>query len=123
MRCRYEFLPECNRAPLKHTGRPGLTQRKPWIVALTFGLLHGFGFAGALTEVGLPEQAVPIALLFFNLGVEVGQLAFLAGVLLVGSIARRLLQDVPVWLPTASAYAIGIAASFWTVERIAGFWN
>jgi hydrogenase/urease accessory protein HupE len=104
-------------------GRPGLTQRKPWIVALTFGLLHGFGFAGALTEVGLPEQAVPLALLFFNLGVEAGQLAFVAGALLVGSIARRLLQDVPVWLPTASAYAIGIAASFWTIERVAGFWN
>jgi len=57
-------------------GRPGLTQRRPWIVAFTFGLLHGFGFAGALTEVGLPEQAIPLALLFFNVGVELGQLAW-----------------------------------------------
>ena len=104
-------------------GRPGLTQRKPWLVALTFGLLHGFGFAGALTEVGLPQQAVPLALLFFNLGVEAGQLAFVAGVLLVAAIARRLLRDVPEWLPTASAYAIGIPASFWTIQRVIVFWN
>jgi len=104
-------------------GRPGLTQSKPWIVALTFGLLHGFGFAGALTEVGLPEPAIPLALLFFNLGVEAGQLAFVAGVLLISVLARRLLRSIPVWLPTASAYAIGIAASFWTIERVAGFWN
>lgn len=104
-------------------GRPGLTQRKPWLVALTFGLLHGFGFAGALTEVGLPQQAVPLALLFFNLGVEAGQLTFVAGVLLIGALATRLLQSIPVWLPTASAYAIGIPASFWTIQRVIGFWN
>ena len=104
-------------------GRPGLTQRKPWLVALTFGLLHGFGFAGALTEVGLPEQAVPLALLFFNLGVEAGQLVFVAGVVLVAAIARRLLQDIPEWLPMASAYAIGIPASFWTIQRVVGFWT
>ena len=104
-------------------GRPGLTQRMPWLVALTFGLLHGFGFAGALTEVGLPEQAVPLALLFFNLGVEAGQLAFVAGVVLVAAIARRLMQDIPEWLPIASAYAIGIPASFWTIQRVVGFWT
>jgi hypothetical protein len=86
-------------------------------------LLHGFGFAGALTEVGLPEQAVPLALLFFNLGVEAGQLAFVAGVALVAVIARRLLQDIPEWLRMASAYAIGIPASFWTIQRVVGFWT
>ncbi|NIP18451.1 MAG: HupE/UreJ family protein, partial [Xanthomonadales bacterium] len=58
-------------------GRPGWTQRRPWLVAFIFGLLHGLGFAGALTEIGLPPQAVPLALLFFNLGVEAGQLLFI----------------------------------------------
>ena len=59
-------------------GQPGLTERAPWVVAFTFGLLHGLGFAGALNEVGLPAQAIPLALLFFNVGVEIGQLAFIA---------------------------------------------
>jgi len=59
-------------------GKAGLTERFPWVVAFTFGLLHGFGFAGALSEVGLPQTAIPVALLFFNVGVELGQLAVLA---------------------------------------------
>jgi len=104
-------------------GRPGLTQRKPWIVAFTFGLLHGFGFAGALTEVGLPEQAVPLALLFFNLGVEFGQLSFVGAVILLAALAKRFSGDLPTWLPTASAYAIGTIASFWMIERVVGFWT
>ena len=62
-------------------GRPGLTQRYPWIVAFTFGLLHGLGFAGALAEVGLPHNSIPLALLFFNVGVEIGQLLFIGAVL------------------------------------------
>ena len=62
-------------------GKPSLTTRLPWLVAFSFGLLHGFGFAGALAEVGLPQHAIPVALLFFNLGVEVGQLVFVAAVL------------------------------------------
>lgn len=103
-------------------GRAGLTQRSPWIVAFTFGLLHGFGFAGALTEVGLPEQAVPLALLFFNLGVELGQLAFVAAVLLSLALLKRVLRDIPEWSPVAAAYGIGIVASYWTIERVAGFW-
>ena len=103
-------------------GRPGLTQRRPWIVAFTFGLLHGFGFAGALTEVGLPEQAIPLALLFFNVGVELGQLAFVAAVLLSIALAKRVLRETPKWAPTATAYAIGMVASYWTIERVLGFW-
>ena len=67
----------------QHRGETGLTTRAPWLVALCFGLLHGFGFAGALTEVGLPQSDIPLALLFFNVGVEVGQLMFVAGVLVV----------------------------------------
>jgi hypothetical protein len=57
-------------------GRPGITQKYPWIVAFTFGLLHGLGFASALSEVGLPQNSIPLALSFFNVGVEIGQLIF-----------------------------------------------
>jgi len=103
-------------------GRPGLTQRRPWIVAFTFGLLHGLGFAGALTEVGLPEQAIPLALLFFNVGVELGQLAFVAAVLLSIALAKLVLREPPKWMPVATAYAIGVVASYWTIERVLGFW-
>jgi hypothetical protein len=59
------------------------------VVAFTFGLLHGFGFAGALSEVGLPQNAIPVALLFFNVGVEVGQLLFIASVFMVVTLARQ----------------------------------
>ena len=103
-------------------GRPGLTQRRPWVIAFTFGLLHGFGFAGALTEVGLPEQAVPLALLFFNVGVELGQLIFVGAILTLIALGKYLMRTPPQWLPTATAYTIGIIASYWTIERIVSFW-
>ena len=74
-------------------GRPGLTQRYPWLVAFSFGLLHGLGFAGALAEVGLPPLSIPLALLFFNVGVEIGQLLFVAAVL--GRDGGRALGDSP----------------------------
>src|SRR3977135_2650521 len=70
-------------------GMPSLAARWPWLIAFSFGLLHGFGFAGALAEVGLPHHAIPIALLFFNLGVEIGQLAFVAAVLASSELFRR----------------------------------
>ncbi len=104
-------------------GSPGLTQRAPWIVAFTFGLLHGFGFAGALTEIGLPAQAIPVALLFFNVGVELGQLLFIAGVGLIVVAAKRLEFRPPVWGWRVPAYGIGAVAAFWAIERIAGFWS
>jgi hydrogenase/urease accessory protein HupE len=104
-------------------GRPGLAQRWPWIVAFTFGLLHGFGFAGALTEIGLPAQAVPLALLFFNVGVELGQLAFIAAVGVVIVVARRLALPQPTWAWRVPAYGIGAVAAFWSIERVAGFWS
>ena len=103
-------------------GNPGLTQRAPWLVAFSFGLLHGFGFAGALAEIGLPQAAIPVALLSFNVGVELGQLLFVAAMwmlrrlLLRGAIARSN------WAPLAAAYGIGSVAAFWTIERIASFW-
>ena len=95
----------------------GLTVRYPWVVAFAFGLLHGFGFAGALAEIGLPEQAIPLALLFFNVGVELGQLMFIAAVLALLWALRRLKQEWPVWSRGAAAYAIGSLAAFWLIER------
>lgn len=106
-----------------HQGRPGLSQRWPWLVAFTFGLLHGFGFAGALTEIGLPEQSIPLALLFFNVGVEVGQLLFIAAVLVLVAVGRRLAIPQPAWAWKVPAYGIGAIATFWTIERIVGFWR
>jgi hydrogenase/urease accessory protein HupE len=97
--------------------RADLTARFPWVVAFSFGLLHGFGFAGALAEVGVPTRAVPLALLFFNVGVEIGQLAFIAAVLGLGWAVRRAAATPPVWWPRAAAYGIGSVSAFWVVER------
>ncbi len=96
--------------------------RRPWVVAFAFGLLHGFGFAGALIEVGLPESAIPLALLFFNLGVEAGQIAFVLAILATMAISRRYLSTPPSSVRMAAAYAIGTVAAFWSIERIAAFW-
>lgn len=106
-------------------GRPSLAQRFPWIIAFAFGLLHGLGFAGALAEVGLPEKSIPVALLFFNIGVEIGQLLFIAFVLAVLAAGRqlqaRLKLPAPGWLWRAAPYAIGGVASFWVFERVSAF--
>lgn len=104
-------------------GRPGITQASPWIVAFVFGLLHGFGFAGALTEIGLPQQSVPLALLFFNVGVEVGQILFIAVVGLLALGLRSIKRQRPQWMVRVPAYGIGGISAFWFVERIVGFWN
>ena len=105
-------------------GKPGLTEQYPWLVALTFGLLHGFGFAGALTEVGLPPQDIPPALLFFNVGVELGQLAFvLAVVAVMESLKRFGSQNYPRWLGWVPTYSIGMMASFWCIQRVVAFWG
>ena len=104
-------------------GRPSLAAQRPWLVAFAFGLLHGFGFAGALSGIGLPKGDIPLALLAFNVGVELGQLAFIAAVLGVmamvrridfGGVAQRYLR------PTAP-YAIGSLAAFWFFERLTAF--
>lgn len=104
-------------------GHPGLTQRWPWIVAFIFGLLHGFGFAGALTEIGLPAQAVPLALLLFNVGVELGQLLFIAAIGVVVVVAGRFPLPRPAWAWRVPAYGIGSLATYWMIERVAGFWG
>jgi hydrogenase/urease accessory protein HupE len=99
----------------------GLTARAPWIVAFSFGLLHGFGFAGALAEIGLPQKAIPVALLMFNVGVELGQLIFVAVLLSLATVVRRLPTPVPPWLERAIPYTIGSVAMFWVIERVGGF--
>ena len=103
-------------------GRPGAAARWPWLIAFVFGLLHGFGFAGALAEVGLPQQSIPLALVFFNVGVELGQLMFIGIVLSIGWIIRRLnWQRVLASGETAAIYIIGSLSSFWLIERISAF--
>lgn len=106
-------------------GRIGLTERFPWIVAFTFGLLHGFGFASALSEVGLPQSAIPVALLFFNIGVEIGQLFFIASIFAVVAVARQVTQRIdvsqPAWAWRVPPYAIGSVAAFWIIQRISIF--
>ena len=102
-------------------GKPGLTARAPWIVAFTFGLLHGLGFAGALSEVGLPPQAIPLALLFFNVGVELGQVAFIAAVLAVMALGSRLPIRGPAWSWRLVPYAIGSVAMGWVIQRTLAF--
>lgn len=106
-----------------HQGNPGLTARWPWVVSFIFGLLHGFGFAGALTDVGLPQMSIPLALLTFNLGVEAGQLFFVGVALALYSVARRIPISPPEWSYRIPAYAIGGTAAFWMIERISGFWT
>lgn len=103
-------------------GEPGLTARAPWLVAFSFGLLHGFGFAGALAETGLPQTAIPVALLMFNVGVEIGQLLFVAAVLVLAAVGRKMLATRPDWAIPAAAYGVGSVAAFWTIERVVGFW-
>jgi hydrogenase/urease accessory protein HupE len=102
-------------------GRPGLTARAPWVVAFSFGLLHGFGFAGALAEVGLPQQAIPVALLTFNVGVEVGQLMFIAVVLAIGAFAKPFIARLPAAIHYVAPYAIGSVAMFWVIDRVGAF--
>ncbi len=104
-------------------GRQGLAERYPWLVAFIFGLLHGFGFAGALAEIGLPEHSIPLALLFFNVGVELGQLIFVTVVVSIGWAMRHLLKQASLRQATfTAAYFIGATSAFWLVERTYSFW-
>lgn len=99
-------------------GEPRLSERVPWVVAFLFGLLHGFGFAGALREIGLPETDVPVALLTFNLGVEAGQLMIIAATMAVLAALARFAPKARRTAIIASTYLIGAVASFWFIERI-----
>ena len=105
-------------------GLPSLTSRFPWTVAFCFGLLHGLGFAGALSEIGLPQGDVPLALLSFNVGVELGQLSFVAAVLTASFVMMRLPlpERVIQYARPAAYYAIGTLSAFWFFDRLLGFW-
>ena len=98
-------------------GTPRLSEQIPWVIAFAFGLLHGFGFAGALAEIGLPEGEVPMALLAFNLGVEAGQLLIVAAGLTLLALIRRIATAQLSHARVAMAYAIGSIAAFWVIER------
>jgi hydrogenase/urease accessory protein HupE len=116
------LLLACEIVRLRH-GEASLTARWPWVVAFSFGLLHGFGFASALTEIGLPRGDIPLALFAFNVGVEIGQLIFIGAVLGALACAKWIALPTAVErhaLPVAT-YAIGILAAFWFIERLAGF--
>ena len=96
----------------------GVALQRPWLVAFAFGLLHGFGFAGALAEVGLPQGEIPMALFLFNLGVEAGQVAFVACVLPLLYLARRLHKAWPAWTAAMPVYAVGAVSGFWWLQRM-----
>jgi hydrogenase/urease accessory protein HupE len=100
-------------------GGTSLTIRHPWMVAFAFGLLHGFGFASGLAQMGLPQNDIPLALLSFNVGVELGQLAFVALVLLLERSFTVLEIRWPRWAEAMPAYAVGGLGAFWTIDRVA----
>jgi len=100
-------------------GETSLTIEKPWIVAFLFGLLHGFGFASALTSAGLPRAELPLALLGFNLGVEIGQVTFVLVIVLLERSFRQLEIRWPRWAEALPGYVVGSLGAFWTIQRIA----
>jgi hypothetical protein len=100
-------------------GQTSFTIRHPWVVAFAFGLLHGFGFASALTSAGLPRAELPLALLSFNIGVEIGQLGFVALVLLLERAFRILQIHWLRWAAALPGYAVGCLGAFWTIQRFA----
>ena len=98
-------------------GEPCLSARLPWVIAFGFGLLHGFGFAGAMNNVGLPRESLPAALLFFNVGVEIGQLAFVLTMLALYRAHRVLEARLPRWCGEFGIWGVGSLASYWFVGR------
>jgi hypothetical protein len=100
-------------------GETSLTIRHPWLVAFLFGLLHGFGFAGALISAGLPPRDLPVALLSFNVGVEVGQVAFVVLIVLLERSFRQLEIRWPHWAEALPGYVVGALGAFWTIQRTA----
>ncbi len=104
-----------------YRGRVGIAMRAPWVVAFAFGLLHGLGFAGGLSDAGLPQGHIPLALLFFSGGVETGHLLFVSAVIGAIAMGRRIHVPLPPWVKMAPPYAIGSVAMFWVIQRIAAF--
>ena len=103
------------------SGTPGIAVRAPWIVAFAFGLLHGLGFAGALSEIGIPSGHIPVALFFFNVGVEAGQLLFVAAVMALAAAVRFARLPLPPWATLVPPYLIGSLATAWFAQRVFAF--
>ncbi len=99
---------------------PGAMRRFPWAIAFGFGLLHGFGFAGALSEIGLPDGEIPLALLCFNVGIEIGQIAFVLVILALHALLGRFASALPAWAARVPAHAMGGLAVYWCLDRTAG---
>lgn len=102
-------------------GRPSYTAQRPWLVSFGFGLLHGFGFAGALGEIGLPHGAELLALFYFNIGVEIGQLLFIVVLFILAFILNRWAKAHMQTARKVTAYCVGIAGAFWVFERLSSF--
>ncbi len=98
-------------------GETSLTIQHPWVVAFAFGLLHGFGFASGLANIGLPQGEIPVALLFFNVGVELGQIGCVAVALALAASLRRLDIRWPQWVEAMPGYVVGSLGAFWMIER------
>ena len=107
----------------KNQGQLTMSERFPWLVAFTFGLVHGLGFAGALAEIGVPHNEVPLTLLMFNVGVETGQVMFVIAVSLLLGGLHRIHNHSALTLARATPYVIGGVAAFWTIDRTVGFFN
>jgi hypothetical protein len=105
----------------KNTNPSGLAQRKPWLVAFSFGLLHGLGFAGGLSAAGLPAGHIPLPLGFFSAGVEVGHFSFVGAASLIVLACRNSLPQLPSWSWRIAPYAIGSFACYWLIGRLAAF--
>ena len=102
----------------KRRGYDGVSVRHPWVVAFAFGLLHGLGFAGALSKLGLPQAEIPSALLFFNVGVEIGQLLFVVVFLALVWALRVVEARLPRWSAPVPPYALGTVATYWFFQRV-----
>lgn len=114
---------------LTRNKRHTLTWRYPIAVSSTFGLLHGFGFAAALTDIGLPQTEIPTALLFFNIGVEIGQIMFvitslalfLTGKRIVAMLREMTFNELLMRIQRPAGYVVGTLAMFWTIDRVSNF--
>jgi hypothetical protein len=102
-------------------GIKSITVSAPWIVAFSFGLIHGLGFAGGLSDAGLPVGHIPTALLFFSLGVESGHFLFIGVVLSLIALVARIRIPFPRWTEFVPPYAIGAIATFWAIQRTVSF--
>ena len=108
---------------LLHEDNSSWTYRYPQSVAISFGLLHGFGFASVLREIGLPQTELPVGLLFFNLGVELGQILFIAIMVLSGALVRNWFEKRETTVRYAAGYLVGTISSYWLIDRTLAFWG